>query len=120
MVLDGSLSVDILFSSSKLQKQCCEQKKAVRTWGAIQAKLIGRRLDQLKAAETLDVMPKLGQGRCHPLTGERAGQFSLDLEHPYRLILEPANEPVPRKPDGGVDLSMVTTVRILGVGDTHG
>lgn len=120
MVLDWGSSVDILFSSKKLQRQCCEQKKAVRTWGPYRAKLIRRRLDQLRAAETLDVMPKLGQGRCHPLKGERAGQFSLDLDHPYRLILEPADEPVPRTPDGGVDLEKVITVRILGVEDTHG
>jgi len=112
--------VDILFCSKKLRKQCCERKKAVRTWGPNRAKLIGRRLDQLDAAETLDVMPKLGQGRCHPLTGDLAGRFSLDLKHPYRLIIEPANDPLPRKPDGGIDLTKVTAVRILGVEDTHG
>ena len=112
--------MDLLFSSRKLQRQCCEQKKAVRTWGPSRAKLIGRRLDQLRAAEALDVMPKLGRGRCHPLKGARAGQFSLDLEYPYRLLIEPANDPLPCKPDGGIDLTKVTAVRILGVEDTHG
>ena len=112
--------MDILFRTKKLQKQCCEEKKTVRTWGNSQAELIRRRLDQLSAAETLDIMPMLGQGRCHALTGNRAGQFSLDLVHPYRLLIEPANDPVPRKPDGGIDIQKVTTVRILGVEDTHG
>jgi len=118
--LTGAEPVDILFSSKKLQRQCCEQKKAVRTWGPDQARLISRRLDQLRAAETLDVMPRLGRGRCHPLTGDRAGQFSLDLKHPDRLLIEPAIDPIPRKPDGGMDLTKVTAVRILGVEDTHG
>lgn len=50
---------------------------------------------------------------------DRALQLSLDLDHPYRLIFEPANEPIPTKPDGGLDWNKVTAVRILGVEDTH-
>lgn len=58
-------------------------------------------------------------GTCHELKGELAGVLSLDLRHPYRLLFEPADEPVPVKPDGGLDWAGVTTVRILGVEDTH-
>jgi hypothetical protein len=25
-------------------------------------------------------------GRCHPLYGDRLGQYAMDLIHPYRLI----------------------------------
>lgn len=50
---------------------------------------------------------------------EKAGVLSLDLRHPYRLLFEPADEPVPRKPDGGLAWSRVIAVRILGVEDTH-
>ena len=42
-----------------------------------------------------------------------------DLDHPYRLILEPANVPAPRKPDGGLDWTEITAVMIIGVEDTH-
>ncbi len=59
-------------------------------------------------------------GRCHELIGNRAGQLSLDLDHPYRLIFEPADEPIPQKDDGGLDWTMVTSVVIIGVEDTHG
>ena len=48
----------------------------------------------------------------------KSKQFSVDLDHPYRLIFEP-EEPIPRKDDGGIDWSQVTTVVILGVEDTH-
>ncbi len=58
-------------------------------------------------------------GRCHELVQDRAGQLSLDLDHPYRLIFAPANEPLPTKPDGGIDWTQVTAVNILGVEDTH-
>ena len=27
-------------------------------------------------------------GRCHPLKGNRKGQYAMDLVHPYRLIFE--------------------------------
>lgn len=41
------------------------------------------------------------------------------LDHPYRLIFESADEPIPTKSDGGIDWTKVTAVRILGVEDTH-
>jgi len=50
---------------------------------------------------------------------DRAGQLSLDLDGPYRLIFKPAHDPVPAKPDGGLDWSGVTAVSILEVRDTH-
>jgi len=62
----------------------------------------------------------LPQVRCHELKGDRTGQLSLDLDHPYRLIIEPAHDPIPRKPDGGLDWNKVTAVMIVGVEDTHG
>lgn len=77
-----------------------------------------RRLDDLRAAANLEVMRTL-PGRCHELTGDRAGQLSLDLDHPSRLIFIPANDPIPRKEDGGLDWSKVTEVKILAIEDTH-
>lgn len=83
------------------------------------AKLIRRRLDELRAASTLEDIRSLPQTRCHELKGNRAGQLSVDLNHPYRLIFKVAHDPTPRKTDGGLDWSKVTTILILGVEDTH-
>ena len=58
-------------------------------------------------------------GRFHPLTADRSGQFSLDLDGPYRLIFEPANEPLPVRPSGDLDLTKVTCVRIIEVVNYH-
>jgi len=90
-----------------------------KTWGDRQAKVLRRRLDQLKAAENLSIMRDL-PGRCHELTADRAGQLSLDLVHPMRLIVEPAVEPRPYKDDGGLDWSRVESIRVLEIEDTHG
>jgi hypothetical protein len=65
--------------------------------------------------------PKSPPARCHALTeGQRSGQLSVDLDHPYRLIFIPDHDPIPMLDDGGLDCSQVTAIKILGVEDTHG
>ena len=71
------------------------------------------------AAETLEDM-RLLPGRCHELTGDRAGQLALDLDHLYRLIFMPFHDPIPTKADSGLDWTAVTAVVIVGVEDYHG
>lgn len=110
--------MDITFKTSKLEKECNNQRLLEKKHGSKRAKRIQRRLTDLRAATVLEDMRHV-PGRCHELRQNRAGQFSLDLDHPYRLIFEPANEPVPAKPDGGIDWTQVTAVRIIGVEDTH-
>ena len=53
-----------------------------------------KRLDDMKAAENLEVLFTL-PGNHHPLKGDKKGQFACYLEHPYRLVYEPGNEPLP-------------------------
>jgi plasmid maintenance system killer protein len=110
--------LDINFSSEKFRKECNDHKTLVRRHGKRRADLLRRRLDDLAAADFLEVMRNL-PGRCHALTGDRAGQISLDLDGPYRLIFTVSNNPVPTKDDGGLDWAKVTAVRIIGVDNTH-
>ncbi len=44
----------------------------------------------------------------------------MDLDGPYRLLFQPADNPVPEKDDGGMDWSRITAVCICRVEDTHG
>jgi plasmid maintenance system killer protein len=110
--------MDIVYNNDKFEKECNNQRLLDKNHGAVRAKRIRRRLDDLRSVNVLEDMRNL-PGRCHELLYERAGQLSLDLDHPYRLIFEPANEPIPVKPDGGLDWTQVTAVRIIGVEDTH-
>jgi plasmid maintenance system killer protein len=111
--------VIILFRERKLEKVCNDQSLLVRRYGPIRAKLIRRRLDQFRVAETLEVMRLLPQVRCHELKGNRAGTLAVDLDHPYRLIFEPADTPIPRKSDGGLDWTKVAAIRVLSIEDYH-
>ncbi len=110
--------MDITFDSEKFQRECNKHNLLQRRHGQRRAKRIRQRLDDLRAANTLEDMRRL-PGRCHELRGNRSGQLSLDLDHPYRLIFEPANDPIPRKADGGLDRTKITAVIIIGVEDTH-
>jgi len=87
--------------------------------GERRAKLIRRRLDELRAANNLAEISYLPPPRMHQLKGERLGQISLDLDYPYRLLITVANNPVPKKDNGIINLSKVTAIMILGVEDTH-
>ena len=89
------------------------------THGAARAKLIARRLSNLRAADTLADMRHF-PGRCHELREDRRGQLALSLDGPYRLIFEPADDPVPCLPGENLDWAHVTTIRILEVVDYHG
>jgi toxin HigB-1 len=110
--------LDILFALKNLEQLCHDDKLATRTLGAPSAKKLRARLDDLIATANLGYAPKL-PGRFHGLTGDRAGQYSLDLHGGRRLVFEPANEPQPFRADGTLDLSKVTTIRVVYVGDYH-
>lgn len=112
--------MEILFRSAKLAKECNSARECDRAYGDQLGKKIRQRLADLSAAETLEDVAKLPPARCHALSGDRDGQYAVDLKHPYRLIFEPACEPIPMKPDGGVDESMVTRIRVLEITDYHG
>jgi plasmid maintenance system killer protein len=109
----------ISFKNTKLEKEFCDIKLLKRHWGEEQGRLIARRLGELKAAENLETLKTLPQLRAHELKGNREGQLSVDIKHPYRLLIVPDHEETPRKEDGGLDWQKVTKVKVLGVEDTH-
>ena len=73
----------------------------------------------LASADNLSQIPHAPPFRRHELTGKRAGQYGVDINENYRLILEPNHDPIPLKPDGGHDISRITSIRILSVEDYH-
>ena len=79
-------------------------------------------LAALRAAPNLGVFspPYSPPHRCHELKGKKKGELSFDLDGPYRLVLKPIDEPLPRNEDGDLDWSLVNAIEIKGVEDTHG
>lgn len=111
--------MQISYINKKLAKLLGSQKEVLRTFGTDNGKRILRRLDQIATAETLAELSTLPQTRVHELKADRNEQISVDVKHPYRLLMVPDHEETPRKPDGGLDWSLITQVTILEIADTH-
>ena len=104
--------------TNKMAKACNSDRERVKVFGPERAKRLGLRLDQMRASLSLQVFRTV-HPRCHSLTGDREGQWSADLDGPYRLIFEIADDPVPLDAYRNIDLAHVQKVRIINVADTH-
>lgn len=111
--------MEIYFRTNKLQKICSQEKEMKKHLGADRAEKLKQRMMELSAAGTLSDISHLPPARCHELSGNRAGQFSVDLEHPYRLLFVPINNPLPLCEDGSIDKEKVTEIQIIDILDTH-
>src|SRR5689334_14372539 len=85
----------ISFRNKKLKREIEDDSERIKRYGLVMAKKIKLRMDGLKAANSLaDFLPSYsGPERCHELTGNFAGTFSMDVKHPYRLLFWPVNLP---------------------------
>lgn len=108
--------MEIHFKDKKLRELCEKQAVAVKKLGDICARKLRSRLADLTAASRVT---ELVPGNPHPLTGDRLGQFAVDLAGGRRLVFTPANDPVPLKDDASIDWSAVTIVCIEFIGDYH-
>lgn len=80
--------MDITYRNRKMEKVCTDAKTAEKTYGREMADKIHQRIDEITAADTVEMMIKYHIGRCHPLVQNRKGQYAVDLVHPYRLVFE--------------------------------
>ena len=82
----------IEFKKKNLRRQCESFAALRKAFGDIIAKQVVMRLNALKAADCIEDLDPLPPTRCHPLKGNRKGQYAMDLGHPHRLIFEPLAE----------------------------
>lgn len=111
--------MELSFANNKLAKLLNNEKDTVRKFGPDNGKRILTRLSQLAAATNLEELARLPQIRLHELGGDRDEQLSLDVKHPYRLIIVVNHEETPRKADGGLDWANITSVTVKEIADTH-
>jgi plasmid maintenance system killer protein len=111
--------MEIAFRNKKLEKALTTTRAMVALHGKRRAELIQQRLSEIEASPTLAILRLLPRPRCHELKGNRKGQLSVDLDHPYRLLFTPDHDPVPQAASGGMDWAAVTRVRIQEITNTH-
>jgi proteic killer suppression protein len=67
---------------------CEDASVAERVYGCEMAAKIQMRIDQIRAADSVEMMIQYRIGRCHSLHQNRKNQYAVDLVHPQRLVFE--------------------------------
>jgi len=110
--------VEIEIAHKKLSKCANDERKLKAQFGNLMAKKIRIRLDDLKAAETLEDTRYL-PGNYHELVGNRKGQWACDLHQPNRLVSEPTEDPISEDTNGRYIWKEIKSIRILEIIDYH-
>ena len=111
--------MEVSFRTRRLERTFNSEINMSKAYGDRMSRIIQIRMAVLNNARDLSHVPTTPPDRFHILRDNRMGQFAVDLVHPKRLIFEPNHDPIPRLPDGGVNLELVTAITILEVVDYH-
>lgn len=105
--------------TTKLQKLLSKHRELVKKYGEKRARLIERRIVYLREASNLHNVPPTKPLRCHELSGQRKGEFAVNVDEQFRIVFIPDYDPVPRLSDGGIERKAVTEIVIIEVEDYH-
>lgn len=110
--------MDITFADKKLEKWANNFVLAKKKLGNDRAAKYHQRLGDIRDVESFNDLQFL-PGNFHNLSSNRNGQWSCSLDHPYRLIFEPAVKPVPTNEHGTPILTEMKIVEIIEIVDYH-
>ena len=71
-------ALDITYKNKRIEKVCTHAKTAERTYGREMAEKIHQRIDEISAADTVEMMIQFHIGRCHALSQNRKGQYAME------------------------------------------
>ena len=103
--------MEVLFSDKMMRRAVQDKRLLLKTYGSLRSRILMRRLDDIRAADNMADLKKL-PGHYHELTGDRKGQWACDLDHPYRLIMEPNSDEK--------ELSSIRVIDIIEITNYHG
>ncbi|WP_197455971.1 hypothetical protein [Stieleria neptunia] len=107
------------YSSRELQKICTSEKAARKALSQDAAARILRRLEDLAAFSSLAEIPfRAPPLDLHPLSEDRAGEFAIKIHRLDRICFRPAGD-FTSDQTGNIDLSTVTEIEIVFVGNYH-
>jgi len=110
--------MNIDYKNNKLKKQLSDASEIKKAFG-VNAKRVSARMEDIRASPNLAVLMQIPAANCHPLTGDRVGEWAVDISANHRLIFVIANDPIPKTEDGGINSIFVTDIRIIETGDYH-
>ncbi len=78
--------MEVTFRTRKLEREYRKSATAIKAYGAQVARKYIERINIIKGVRNIDELSILPGLRCHPLKGDRQGQFAVKLTGFYRLI----------------------------------
>lgn len=105
------------YENARFEALLRDERALNKAYGPAVTKKLRIRFTSIKEAHHLLEL-RAHPGRMHPLTGDRAGRFAMDLSGALRLEFRPT-PPVPLRPDGGLDLVAVTRVTLIEISDHY-
>ncbi len=109
----------VVYRTRTLEKACNLQKDGDRLWGRQIAGKVRLRIEQIRGADVLAQLRLIPGARFHQLTGDRAGQYAMDLTKNWRIIVEPWDELGAGVIVGEFSESAIDALRIYDVEDYH-
>ena len=117
--IDYDKCVKIGFEKQRIAKILSSRDRMIKTYGSKMAEKLEARLSVLEAANYLNDVPNTPPPRRHALSGDRKGEWAVDLVHPRRLIFKPDPDEASFNEKGELDLKLVKSIIILEVEDYH-
>ena len=100
--------MEICFADPQTAAVCCCLERLRERWGAEGGPRVGRRLQQMKAAPTLEALGTL-PGRCRPCD-DGAGNWLIDVAGIATIVFRPGPPA-----DGADDSGMIVRATVLSV-----
>lgn len=86
-----SIKLTVIFKNRRLENSCTDRKETVKTYEEENAAMIHHRIDELRSAESVEMLLKYRIGKCHKLKGNMKGKYAMHLKEPYRLVFMQKN-----------------------------
>jgi proteic killer suppression protein len=78
--------VEVIFRTRKLEREYRQHSKGVKAYGHEVARKYIQRINIIKRVRDIDELMNLPALGCHPLKGDRRGQYAFKLTGFYSLI----------------------------------
>lgn len=109
--------MEIYYEGKNIEKLFTNFSKIKKEKGLKIARVLKRRVDQIKASDTLDIYLRNAAGNPHFLKGDRKGLIGVSVDKNKRLILKPS---LNREIEFSLAIKECRKIIIVGVEDYHG
>jgi len=106
------------YGSNKLKKKLSTAGEISKAFGTM-AKKVQQRLDEIDAVPSLAALIQIPAANCHPLSGNRSGEWAVNISGNYRLVFTLDHDPIPTLENGEIDRIKVTAIKIIETTDYH-